>query len=72
MPRRKNTILSQIINASEKLEGSKLEKSVIESIRPQLTSIAKYLTCDEMSTIFFIVIFVILNQNLFKSRMKCQ
>ncbi|MBO4628380.1 MAG: ATP-binding protein [Treponema sp.] len=63
MPRRKNTILSQIINASEKIEGSKLEKSVIESIRPQLTSIANYLTCDEMSTIFFIVIFVILNQN---------
>jgi hypothetical protein len=48
----KNTILSAIINASEKLEGSKLEDSALKEIEGELTRIADYIEADEMSAIF--------------------
>ena len=57
-----NTILSAIITASEKLEGSKLEDSVLKEIEGELIRIANYLEEDEMSAIFFTIIFVLENQ----------
>lgn len=57
-----NTILSAIITASEKLEGSKLEDSVLKEIEGELIRIANYLEEDEMSAIFFTIIFVLQNQ----------
>lgn len=57
-----NTILSAIITASEKLEGSKLEDSVLKEIEGELTRIADYIEADEMSAIFFTIIFVLQNQ----------
>ncbi|MCI6892560.1 MAG: hypothetical protein MR852_11090, partial [Treponema sp.] len=57
-----NTILSAIITASEKLEGSKLEDSVLKEIECELTRIADYIEADEMSAIFFTIIFVLQNQ----------
>ena len=57
-----NSILNQIINVSETIEGSKLEDKVLESVRPNLLKVSKYIDCDEISTIFFIIIFVIQNQ----------
>lgn len=57
-----NTILSAIISASEKLEGSKLEDSVLKEIEGELIRIANYLEEDEMSAIFFTIIFVLENQ----------
>ena len=38
-----NTILSAIVTASEKLEGSKLEDSVLKEIEGELTRIADYI-----------------------------
>ena len=58
-----NTILSAIITASEKLEGSKLEDSVLKEIEGELTRIADYIEADEMSAIFFTIIFVLQNQS---------
>ena len=57
-----NTILSAIITASEKLEGSKLEDSALKEIEGELTRIADYIEADEMSAIFFTIIFVLQNQ----------
>ena len=57
-----NTILSAIITSSEKLEGSKLEDSVLKEIEGELTRIADYIKADEMSAIFFTIIFVLQNQ----------
>ena len=57
-----NTILSAIITTSEKLEGSKLEDSVLKEIECELTRIADYIEADEMSAIFFTIIFVLQNQ----------
>lgn len=57
-----NTILSAIITASEKLEGSKLEDSILKEIEGELTRIADYIKADEMSAIFFTIIFVLQNQ----------
>ncbi len=57
-----NTILSAIITASEKLQGSKLENSVLKEIEGELTRIADYIEEDEMSAIFFTIIFVLQNQ----------
>ena len=56
------TILSAIITASEKLEGSKLEDSALKEIEGELTCIAEYLESDEMAAIFFTIIFVLQNQ----------
>lgn len=58
----RQTILSAIITASEKLEGSKLEDSALKEIEGELTRIAAYLESDEMAAIFFIIIFVLQNQ----------
>ena len=58
----KNTILSAIINSSEKLEASKLEHCVLKEIEGELTRIADYIEADEMSAIFFTIIFVLQNQ----------
>ena len=58
----KSTILSEIIAVSEKLEGSKLEKPVLDEVRPEIQSIASYLDCDELAAIFFVVFFVLQNQ----------
>lgn len=57
-----NTILSAIITASEKLQGSKLEDSILKEIEGELTRIADYIEADEMSAIFFTIIFVLQNQ----------
>lgn len=56
------TILSAIIKASEKLEGSKLEDSALKEIEGELSRIAAYLESDEMAAIFFTIIFVLQNQ----------
>lgn len=57
-----NTILSAIITASEKLQGSKLEDFALKEIEGELTRIADYIEADEMSAIFFTIIFVLQNQ----------
>ena len=57
-----NTILSAIITASEKMQGSKLEDSALKEIEGELTRIADYIEADEMSAIFFTIIFVLQNQ----------
>ena len=56
------TILSAIISVSEKLEGSKLEDSVLKEIDGELHRIADYLETDEISAIFFTMIFVLQNR----------
>ena len=57
-----NTILSAIITASEKMQGSKLEDSALKETEGELTRIADYIEADEMSAIFFTIIFVLQNQ----------
>ncbi len=57
-----NTILSAIITASEKMQDSKLEDSALKEIEGELTRIADYIEADEMSAIFFTIIFVLQNQ----------
>ena len=57
-----NTILSAIITASEKMQGSKLEGPALKEIEGELTRIADYIEADEMSAIFFTIIFVLQNQ----------
>ena len=57
-----SSILSTIIAVSEKLEASKLDKSVMDEVRPEIQDIASYLDCDELAAIFFVVIFVLQNQ----------
>ena len=47
-----NTILSAIITASEKLEGSKLEDSALKEIEDELTRIADYIEADEILRLF--------------------
>lgn len=60
----KHTILSAIIAASEKLEGSKLDDSILKDVKEELCMIAEYIKLDEISAIFFTIIFVLQNQRL--------
>lgn len=58
----KQTILSTIISASEKLEGSKLDESVLKEISGELGIISDYIKSDEITSIFFTIIFVLQSQ----------
>lgn len=59
----KQTILSTIIAASEKLQGSKLDRTILNEIGGQLGMIEDYIKSDEMSAIFFTIMFVLQNQS---------
>ena len=56
------TILQTIINLSEKLQGCKLDDDVIMAEHQNIKHLADYLNVDEMSAIFFTVIFYIQSQ----------
>lgn len=58
----KDTILGKIIYLTETLEGSKLEEDALNTTNKELTEICEYLETDEISAIFFSVIFVLQNQ----------
>ena len=51
------TILKTIIDLSDKLHGCQLEEIAIEEQKENLGRLAKYLDVDEMSALFFMVIF---------------
>lgn len=59
----KRAILSTIIDTSEKLQGSKLDRTVLNEIGGELGMIEDYIKSDEMSAIFFAIIFVLQNQS---------
>ena len=59
----KRAILSTIIDTSEKLQGSKLDRTVLNEIGGELGMIEDYIKSDEMSAIFFTIIFVLQNQS---------
>ncbi len=58
----KNTIMGKIISLTEKLEDSKLEQPALNNCKSELEHVCKYLGVDEISAIFFSVIFVLQNQ----------
>ena len=58
----KNTIMGKIISLTEKLEDSKLEQQALNNCKSELEHVCKYLGVDEISAIFFSVIFVLQNQ----------
>ena len=58
----KNTIMGKIISLTEKLEDSKLEQQALNNCKSELEHLCKYLGVDEISAIFFSVIFVLQNQ----------
>ncbi len=60
---KENTILKTIIDLSEKLHGCALEESILEAEKEKLSRLAAYLNVDEMSALFFTVIFYIQNQD---------
>ena len=60
---KENTILKTIIDLSEKLHGCALEESILEAEKENLSRLAAYLNIDEMSALFFTVIFYIQNQD---------
>lgn len=60
---KENTILKTIIDLSEKLHGCALEESILEAEKEKLSLLAAYLNVDEMSALFFTVIFYIQNQD---------
>ena len=62
MQHNKNTILGKIIYLTETLEGSKLEDESLSKTQKELTAICEYLGTDEITAIFFSVIFVLQNQ----------
>ena len=59
----KNTILGKIIVLAEALEHSQLETKKLEETQSQLKDVSEYLGVDDMSAIFFSIIFVLQNQN---------
>ena len=58
----KDSILGKIIFLSETLQGNKLEDSSLDKARTELQEVSSYLGIDEISAIFFAVIFVLQNQ----------
>ncbi len=59
----KKSILRTIISLSEKIEGCKMEKSFFLSEKEDLGRLANYLDVDEISALFFAVIFINQNQH---------
>ena len=57
----KDSIFGTVITVAEKLEGCKLEKSALGDLREQIQRLSEYLGTDEMSSVFFSVIFAIQN-----------
>ena len=57
-----DSILGKIIFLSETLQGSKLEDDSLDKARAELQEVSSYLGVDEISAIFFAVIFVLQNQ----------
>ena len=57
-----DSILGKIIFLSETLQGSKLEDDSLDKARAELQEVSSYLCVDEISAIFFAVIFVLQNQ----------
>ena len=62
MRHNKDTILGKIIYLTETLEGSKLEEEALSKTNTELAAICEYLGTDEITAIFFSVIFVLQNQ----------
>ncbi|WP_022932120.1 ATP-binding protein [Treponema bryantii] len=62
MRHNKDTILGKIIYLTETLEGSKLEEEALNKTKTELAAICEYLGTDEITAIFFSVIFVLQNQ----------
>ena len=62
MRHNKDTVLGKIIYLTETLEGSKLEEEALSKTNTELAAICEYLGTDEITAIFFSVIFVLQNQ----------
>ncbi|MBP5158470.1 MAG: hypothetical protein ILP18_11440, partial [Treponema sp.] len=59
----RDSVLGKVIFLAETLEGSKLEDSALKEARQELAALCSYLGVDEISVIFFSVMFVLQNQN---------
>ena len=58
----KDSILGKIISLTEKLEGSHLEQKALDNVKSELNKLCNYLAVDDVSAIFFSIIFVLQNQ----------
>lgn len=59
----RDSVLGKVIFLAETLEGSKLEDSALKEARQELAALCSYLGVDEISAIFFSVMFVLQNKN---------
>ena len=62
MKNNRDSILGKIIYMTETLQNSGLKDEAVEKSKEELAAISKYLGMDEISAIFFSIIFVLQNQ----------